>query len=156
MVSRLKPLNVSLDFQEGPYKLGETIRLKVILEPTRDVELREGRIDLVCQETYTESYTVTGPTLYASSGRAAPRAQVPRKVTKQHKETYTHSSVVFLQETMLDAESATAYDVRLEIQPESPPHADNATAKWTLVANVDVARARDVKSRRAVKVLSHQ
>jgi len=50
MVTRLFPLNVKVSFEDRPYKLGETISLTMELSPKRDMEIREGRVDLVCEE----------------------------------------------------------------------------------------------------------
>ena len=152
MVSRLRPLEVTLDVDNRGYKLGDSVPITVGLTAARDVEIREGRVELVCEETYAETFTVTGPTIYASSGRSAPRAQVPRTVTKQHKETYVHSDVVFLSDTRLNAGDSEKYRTHLEIQDEPPPHASSGSVKWTLVVVIDVARARDVTKRKALKV----
>ena len=35
----------------SPYKLGETINLTMELGPKRDMQVREGRVDLVCEES---------------------------------------------------------------------------------------------------------
>ena len=49
MVFRLRPLDVILNFENRSYKLGETISCNVELDARVDVDVREGRIDLVCQ-----------------------------------------------------------------------------------------------------------
>ena len=49
MVFRLRPLDVILTFEDRSYKLGETISCDVELVAKADVEVREARIDLVCQ-----------------------------------------------------------------------------------------------------------
>ena len=46
MVSRLRPLKLNVIFEDSPYQLGQTIDVTVELMANRDVELREGRIDL--------------------------------------------------------------------------------------------------------------
>ena len=154
MVSRLRPLDLSLDFDDRTYKLGDTIDLRVDLTARGDVEVREARVDLECEVRYTEMYTVmvmpagariTGGT----AGHIPPK--MPKQVTREHKETYVHSSVVFITNARLPA-GTRHYRAPLEIQPETPAHADQGTVKWTLVTTIDVARARDVKKRRRVKV----
>ena len=149
MVSRLKPLSISMDFQDREYRLGETVRLRIVLEPRRDVNVREGRVDLVCEETYTETFTLSRP-LQNTSTRGFSASSVTQVESKKHRDTYVHSSVVFLQDRRLSF--ALAHDVRLEIQPEPPPHAAEAELKWTLVTSIDVARARDARTQRAVGV----
>ena len=61
MVSRLRPLDVNLVFEDRPYKLGETINLTMELTPRGDVEVREGRVDLMCEERWQEVSTVMVP-----------------------------------------------------------------------------------------------
>ncbi len=154
VTSRLRPLDVKLFFEDRPYKLGETIDLTTELDARGDVEVREGRVDLVCEARWTEIYTimVSGGRSVRLGGTINTPPKIPKQVTKEHKETYIHSSVVFLQDTRLDSRTRGSYRARLEIEPESLPHAAEATVKWTLVAAVDVAGARDIKTRRAVKV----
>ena len=155
MVSRLRPLNMELDFEDRPYGLGETINLRVTLVPGRDVDVREGRVDLVCEERWTETYTVMVSTRFGGGTRGA-ASSVPKVSSKQHRETYVHSSVAFLSDTRLESGGARTYNSRLEISPEPPAHTgpqrEQAKVKWTLVASADVARGRDPKVRRPVKV----
>ncbi len=54
MLSRLLPLGVQVNFEDRPYKLGETVNLTLELSPRRDIEVRDGRVDLVCDMRYTE------------------------------------------------------------------------------------------------------
>ena len=162
MVTRLRPLDVNLAFEDRLYKLGETIDLYLDLTARRELEVREGRVDLVCEERWAERFTVmakvvtplgTGGGVMSGGGSVRVITQtVPRQVYKEHKETYVHSSVVFLQDIRLDPAGTGRYDARLEIQPEPPPHADGANLRWSLVATIDVAGARDIKTRRKVKV----
>ena len=153
VTSRLSPLDVKLFFEDRPYKLGETIDLTTELDARGDVDVREGRVDLLCEERWTEIYTVMVPVTLRSSGRRLMTSpKVPKRVTKAHRETYVHSSIIFLQNTRLEATTRGSYRASLEIEPESPPNAAEATVRWRLVAAIDVARARDIKIRRAVKV----
>ena len=148
-------MDLKLLFEDRPYKLGETIDLTMELDARGDVEVREGRVDLVCDARWTEVYTIMVPAATRASavgGTIIIPPKIPKQVSKEHRETYVHSSVVFLQDTRLDSSTRGSYRVSLEIEPESPPHAAEATVKWTLVAAIDVARARDIKTRRAVKV----
>ncbi len=162
MVTRLRPLEVNLAFEDRLYKLGETIDLYLDLTARSDVVAREGRVDLVCEVRWAERYTVmakvvtplrTGSGVMSGGGTTQVITQtVPRQVYKEHKETYVHSSVVFLQDVRLDPATTGRYDARLEIQPEPPPHADEANLRWSIVVTIDVAGARDIKTRRRVKV----
>ena len=50
MVYKLKSLELGLDFEDRGYKLGDTINVRVNLTPNGDVDVREARVDLVCEE----------------------------------------------------------------------------------------------------------
>ena len=54
MLSRLLPLGIEVRFEEHPYRLGETINPALGLNPRREIEVREARVDLVCEEEWTE------------------------------------------------------------------------------------------------------
>ena len=58
MLSRLLPLGIKVNFEDRPYKLGETVNLTLELSPRREIEVREGRVDLVCGMRYTQVVTV--------------------------------------------------------------------------------------------------
>ena len=167
MLSRLRPLDLELIFEDRPYKLGRTINLTVELNPRGDVQVREGRVDLVCEERYTQSYTAM-----VRASRMRPggfqrgtlssvvehemTAKVPKQVTKEHRETYVPSSVVFLTDERLKSGKTTKYKARLEIPPELPRHPAKGIVgwkvKWNMMVVVDVARARDITKKRPVKV----
>ena len=46
MVSRLRPLEVNMVFEDRSYKLGDVIDIDLELSARRDVVIREGRVDL--------------------------------------------------------------------------------------------------------------
>ena len=167
MLSRLRPAELKVDFEDRPYNLGEDINVKVELNPRSDVDIREGRVDLVCDERYTQTYDVTVPGAPAGGGAGRPDVgttmgpDITRKVVKEHKESHVHSSAAFAIDKRLRAGGSDTFDVRLPIQPTSPQQNLEAAAdantdhdvKWSLVTTVNVARGRDPKSRRVVKVL---
>ena len=155
MVTRLRPVEIEMDFEDRAYGLGKTIGLAVTLVPGRDVAVRQGRVDLVCEVRYTESFTVEVP-LPGSQGSGYAVSSVSRQQNKKHEDTYVHSSVAFLNDTQLQSGRVQTYNSMLEISPEPPPHTgpqqEEAKVKWTLVASVDVVQGRDAKTRRAVRV----
>ena len=59
MVSRLRPLDLEILFRERTYRLGEPIDLTVELSPRRDCDVREGRIDLMVEEQWTDRSIVS-------------------------------------------------------------------------------------------------
>ena len=172
MVYRLRPLELDFEFEDRPYKLGEAIRLTLDMKPKRDVHVREARVDLVCQERYSETSTLSMEMpVSQSGGGAAPGTRiligttpVTKEVRKELKETHVHSSVVFLKDTTVSSLAPGPFNVELEIEPDPPPHAEEAkelvkdpsrswSFKWTLVATVNVVRGRNPKSQRSVKVV---
>ena len=154
MLSRLFPLGVKITFEDRPYRLGETVSISVELEPRRDQEVREGRIDLVCEERWTEVHTVrvqvNRPRVGSASGAPEPTITVPKRVTESHRETHVHSAIVFLKDGRLQAGRASRHNATLLILPDPPRN--EAAVSWRLVATVDLAGARDIKARRLVKV----
>lgn len=99
------------------------------------------------------------------SGRASLNRgnQITRRRSEERKETYVHSSVLFLAGTRLRSGVPSAHSAKLRIETVPPRHADEAAAlerdatqswsfKWTLVATVDIVRGRNPKRQRALKV----
>ena len=160
-VSLIRPVDVEISFDERPYGLGESIGVKVKLNAGREVEIREARLDLVCEEQFAESYTVnvsTGPpTDYGSPWGQfgvyrAPR--VPKQVNQDKKESYVHSSAVFLESARLASGSVQQFTFDLRIGEEPPPRSTVGSAQWWLVVALDLARARDVRARHKVSVVA--
>ena len=85
---------MKLSVEDRPYKLGETIDLAVALSPRRDLEVRQARLELVCDERWMEITTVMVQ-LRPSGVRGVPSpsaadATVPKQVHQEHKEaTFT-------------------------------------------------------------------
>ncbi len=115
-------------------------------------------MDLVCQQRWTEVTTVmvmvsTGAlpsTLGAVPAVASIR--VPKKATKEYRESFVHSSIIFLQDTQLNPETTSNHDLRLEIQEIPTLRTEDANTKWSLVTVLDIAHARDIKTRRTVHI----
>ena len=176
MVSLLRPLDLELGFEDRAYELGETVNITVDLAPRTNVLIREGRIDLVCEERYQQSYKA--PVLRERRHIAKPRVMgilkwtmgPPRgtvndpayffteDVTKNRKKSYAHSSVTFCSNVQLGSGTTNSYTAKLAIRPEPPQHmldgtATKGTVIWMLVATIDVAWARDISKRLGVKVI---
>ena len=87
MVYKLNPLEVVLDFEDRVYELGDAINLQVALTVNGDANVRGGRIDLVCEEHYSQTGTTFVPDTYASStGAGQGTAGSTRNVGKERKE----------------------------------------------------------------------
>ena len=156
MFTRIHPLDVKLVFEDRPYMLGEAINLRLELTARGDVEVREGRVELVREERWTEVFTILVPVHRPMPGirGASPNSipMVPKRVTNRSRGTYVHSSAVFLRDTRLTSGTMRSYSASLEIRPEISLNALEATERWRLVTALDVARARDITRKYAIKV----
>ena len=155
MVSKLFPMSIIIAFEHRPYTLGETINLTVDLIPRRDIEVREARVDLVCEMRYTEVSTVQVPPLPSQTSRfpATNRMSmaVHKRVSQTYRDSYLQGSSVFLRDERLPWDRASKYSVGLEISPEWPTRKSGST-RWRLVTTVDVVGARRITARRTVNV----
>ena len=153
MVSRLFPMGIVIAFEHRPYTLGETINLTVELVPRRDIEVREARVDLVCEMRYTEVTTVLIPPLPSRTPRLQTMmsAAVHKRVSQTYRAGYVQGSAVFLRDERLPWDRPSTYNVGLEINPE-PPARRSGRARWKLVTTVDVVGARHITARRTVIV----
>ena len=162
MVSRLRPLSVEVAFQDRTYNLGETIDLAIELRPNRDCDVRQGRVDLVLEERWTERatfsmekpiYQRTVSGVYGGGSAVQIGTEtVTKQVNKDHKETSVRSTVEFLEDAHLTSARPVTRNVRLAIQTDLPSHAAEGKTTWWLQTVIDVAGARDVTQRRRVKV----
>ena len=62
MLYQLRPLQLSLEFESRAYKLGETIEVVVEMRPSTNIQVRGGRVDLVCEERYNQRESYPTPT----------------------------------------------------------------------------------------------
>ena len=159
MLHRVLPLELSLEFEPRAYTLGETIEAVVEIRPAADIRVRSGRLDLVCEEHYTQRGVSFVPDFYAGMN---PSGQTSH-VANDSKEQFVHSTVQFMEETRLTGGTAATRRVSLAVETTLPPHFEESLAlerdassawafNWTLLATVDVARGRDAQVEREVKV----
>ena len=157
MISLIRPLGVNLVFEDRPYSLGETVNVMMEVSARRDVEVREGRVELQCEERYEETSTVmTLPAGAAAVNMRRNRVElvlVPEKAIEQRTRRYVHSSTVFLSEERLFSDSPCTYVAKLKVRPEPPPHSEEARVRWQLVATVRPVRAPGVSRKRKVSII---
>ena len=159
MVNRLRPIAAKLEFDDRAYKLGEVIDVTLELVPWGDVEVRQARVDLVCEVRYVETHTIMMRTReqvimaarYGGSGSSMP-PRIAKRVVDEHAETTVHSSVVLLKNVGLPAGVLRRCSARLKIPLERPDRARRGELTWTLVTAINVVLARDVRKRQGVKV----
>ena len=159
MLHRILPLEMSLQFDERAYTLGETIEAFVEMHPSANIRVRGGRIDLICEERYIQRGVSFVPDTYAGM---TPSGQTSH-VAQERKETFVHSSVQFMEETSLPGGVSASRRASLVVGGAPPPHFEESLAlerdassawtfKWTLLATVDVARGRDAQVEREVTI----
>ena len=169
MVYKLKPLELSFDFEDRQYELGDTVDIRVDLVPNADVRVREARVDLICEERFARaqrgiSVGVGGPAAAQGGNVFTSTDYVPASSSVgRGGESYIHSSVAFLKDTTLPSGRPSSQAIRLQIQAVPPKHLDEAidlqrdadsswTFKWRLVASVNIVRGRDPKKQRTIRV----
>ena len=60
---------MDIDFPDRGYELGGRMGVRIILTPDRDARIRNARVDLVCNQTYTHHSAWKGSTIPRSLGR---------------------------------------------------------------------------------------
>ena len=168
MVYKFKPLELSLDFEDRDYELGDTVDVQVDLVPNGDVHVREARIDLVCEQRYTRNErgvvigmgrSIAGGNMFTSTDYVPSTSMVNERA-----ESYVHSKVVFLSDTALGGGRPTTHRTNLKIQPNLPERLEDAlelerdansawSFKWRLLAYVDIVRGRNPQRQRTIKVM---
>ena len=163
MVHRLDPLDLGLDFNDRSYRLGETIDVRVEVTAKGRIDIRKAGVVLMCDQKFAETYTVSGPGLYSSSGVGAPRPDISSQVGDERTESYIHSRKAFLSDATLESGESKSLDVRLAIGTAPPRRLKDARSLdddaarswsfgWRLVVSVDVAGGRDASVERDIKV----
>ena len=160
---------LDIDFADREYELGGRIDVSITLRPHRDIRIRHARVDVVCNQTYTHHSEWEG-NVPASVTRARTGAMTSELVdfaggakVDQRTESYVHSTVTTLKDTLFRAVVTETRRVDLRIDPTPPKRlreaveADrNAAAAWsfawTLSVSLDVARGRDHKVEREVRI----
>ena len=157
-MSWFHPLDVTVTFEDRTYKLGESIDVAVELSAHDSVQVREGSINLICDEQWVDMWIVQvsayrwGRVSDPGISRRLPQAPITKRGSHVNHERFYPSSARLLRNERLSPGTPYLYDARLDIPPEGPPHAYDATVSWQLVATFDVVRARDVTESRTVTV----
>ena len=81
---------MDIDFPDRGYELGGRMDVRIILTPDRDARIRNARVDLVCNQTYTHHSAWKGSTIPRSLGRPMRPGGIS---VDQRTESYVHSTV---------------------------------------------------------------
>ena len=162
MVTRLWPLEITMEFEDRSYKLGETIDIDLELTARREVVIREGHVDLMCRERYTRTHTVPvqeqkRPGMGAGAGAMGPPTIGSKQATKTEDESYSQSGAVIFTEASLEPGETSIHKIKLKIGSDPPrylsdPSVTEADVLRELVASFDVAQAFDVTERQPIRV----
>jgi len=161
MVSRLNPLDITIDFADKVYRLGEEIPVDLELVPRRDTVIREARIDLVCTMSFSEIGRPVPTRRYSpsvvpnvSSGYRTAPSEEPVEV----KETDVYRGEPFLIGRRLRSISKFTERVVVNVPAELPEEAGGTSSRtaakldWTLIVNVNVSGARDVTASVPIRI----
>jgi len=160
---------LDVDLPDREYELGGRMDVSIILTPDRDVAIRSAQVDLVCNQIYTHhsAWEGSAPALAARARTGA--ATSPRldysggTRVDQRTESYVHSTVTTLEDTLIRADFTETRRADLRIDPTPPKRWDqaveahrNAAAAWSfewmLSVSLDIARGRDLKVEREVRI----
>ena len=159
MVYRGDSMKFSLTFEDRSYKFGETVDLAVF-GPTSDATIRSARIDLVCEQKYSNW---EGVPQVVSGARLSMTSISQGGGSSSNTEEAVHSSHEFLRDTRLSSDGDTRFLVKLDIERKGPSWApdekllrraksSSMTFDWFLVLNVDVRMGRNSSTRSKINI----
>ena len=170
MVFKLNPLDISLDFERRPYRLGDTIGVTVCLMPTGKVEIRKAMLNLVAKVRRTEvrmgramdmggSATLQGGNVFTTTD------YVPmQQSTEQKTSTEICYSSQFLTSESLGKGNDSRHKVDIKIGPHLPKvvleakelerdaNSSISIEQWWIEAHADVVRGPDWSVREKIQV----
>lgn len=156
----LRDPKIRLNFENRPYRLGETLDLVVEVVANRNMRISEGLIDLLHERRYVENTQKMVPDYRANRillrsnmmGRQPIKVMIPKRVTETFRDRYLHSSTPFVGDVELSEKSNQTFQTTLEIQPETPPHYGEGETKWVLEVVLVLPNGREVKKGQEVLV----
>jgi Arrestin (or S-antigen), C-terminal domain len=135
--------DVQIDLDREDVLPGETVQVTVRATPGKDLELQEGRVELVYENEYTYREQASTDSVWATHSRT----KTDRKVVEEQR---------FLAPGTVTADMPLEQTVELTIPPDAAPSAEGKITKvrWTVVATLARPRARDVHGEATIEVLS--
>lgn len=154
------PLRLQFSLDEGPYTLGGELSVVVEVRSKRDAVVEEGRVDLVCDERWAETWIKHEP-MGRSAGMIGRGTQLagptaPKREVKEFTDSFVHSTAVFGEGLRIRADTVQRLNVRLRISKDWPPHAKGGTLSWSLVVIARTPRGREVKEVREIEIVIPQ
>ena len=162
MVSRLRPVDIIVSFEDRAYQFGETIEVDVELRSRVDISVREARMELACLARYTEigrrQHRVGMTRSESTLGVSEPFGSDLTSAAVETESRHTYRGPTFLRRLRLKAGSPNRNRLGLEIPTDLPENVSGfgsrsrAKMLWSIVVSVDVAGARDVSSSMPVDI----
>ena len=104
MLNRILPLELILEFEPAGLHPGRDNRCcGGDAAPAADIRVRNARLDLVCEEHYTQRGVSFVPDFYATDRVISGQTS---HVAQERKEQFVHSTVQFMEETRLTGDTA--------------------------------------------------
>ena len=153
MISRFNPIDIRVSFEGKSYQLGDEVSVDLEMSPRREVLIREERIDLVCRMTFSELGRPVPTRTHSPSvvpNVASGYRTAPSEEPVEASETDIYRGSPFLLGRRLRSDSRFTERVVVSVPAELPEKAGGSSSRtaakldWTLIASVDVSRARDV------------
>ena len=170
MVYKLDPLDIALDFERRPYRLGDTIKATVSLIPNSDVEIRTASLSLMGQVRRTKvgmgrSMGINGGAALQGGNSFTSTDYIPmQQTTDQKKSNEAFDSRPFLHTRSLRKGDVSRHNVALKIGPrvqnlvreakelQRDANSSLSIEPWWLEVKVDVAMGRDPMLRKEIDV----
>jgi hypothetical protein len=154
------PLRLQFILDQGPHTLGGELSVAVEVSSRRDAVVEEGRVDLVCDERWAETWIKPEP-MGRSAGMIGRGTQLagptaPKREVKEFTDSFVHSTGVFGEGLRVRPDTVERLNVRLQIGREWPPHAKGGTLSWSLVVLLRTPRGREVKEVHEVEIVIPQ
>ncbi len=154
------PLRLQVNLVQGPHMLGDELPVAVEVSSRRDAVVEEGRIDLVCDERWAETWIKPEP-MGRSAGMIGRGTQLagptaPKREVKEFTDSFVHSTAVFGEGLRVRPDSVERLNVRLPISKNWPPHAMGGTLSWRLMVLLRTHRGREVKEVHEIEIVMPQ
>lgn len=151
------PLRLQATPDRGPHALDDEFSVAVELRARRDAVVGEGRVELVCNERWAETWIKPEP-MGRSAGMLKRGAELagptaPKREVKEFKDSFVHSAVVFAEGLRVRPGTVERLIVKLRIGKDWPPHAKGGTLTWNLVVIVRTPRGREIKDAHEIEIV---
>ena len=162
MFSRLSraPAILEVDLNGNQVEVGETFKTRVSIRPLKDIHVRDGCIEVWCQESYWE--VLETDAYVGSYDPSVQQAEMIHKTSRKRKQPVTavpfHAEHRFLRDARGVREGLYIEDVAVEIPSRGPPSAPGKVVRidWKLTATLNVLGRRALKLERGLNVVTHR